>query len=73
MFGVQWVIQRWVIDLLNSLGGQVGCCTIKKVWRLALLCLMWCLWHERNARNFEDIVTSVTELLKIVFNTLYIG
>jgi predicted metallo-beta-lactamase superfamily hydrolase len=32
---------------------------------------MWCLWRERNARNFEDVETSVTELRKIVFNTLY--
>jgi hypothetical protein len=27
---------RWVIDLLNSWGGQVGCSTVKEVWRLAL-------------------------------------
>jgi hypothetical protein len=34
------------------------------------LCLL-CLWRERNARNFEDVETSVTELPKIVFNTSY--
>jgi hypothetical protein len=26
-----------------------------KVWRLAPFCLMWCLWQERNARNFENV------------------
>lgn len=25
------------------------------IWMLAPLCLMWCLWRERNARSFEDI------------------
>jgi hypothetical protein len=38
---------------------------------VALLCLMWCLWRERNARSFEDIETSVVELKRIMFNTLY--
>jgi hypothetical protein len=42
-----------------------------EVWRLSPLCLMWCLWRERNARSFEDVETLVTELRKIVINTLY--
>jgi hypothetical protein len=44
----------------------------KEVWRLVLLCLMWCLWRERNTRHFEDIETLVLELRKILLNTLYI-
>jgi hypothetical protein len=36
------------------------------------MCLMWCLWRERNAWHFEDIETLVTELRKIVVNTLNI-
>jgi hypothetical protein len=42
-----------------------------ELWRLAPLCLMWCLRRERNAQSFEDVETSVTELQKIVINTLY--
>jgi hypothetical protein len=42
-----------------------------EVWRLASLCLMWCLWKEWTARNFEDVETSVIELRRIMFNTLY--
>jgi hypothetical protein len=38
---------------------------------LAPLCLMWCLWRERNAQNFEDVETSMLELRMIMFNTLY--
>jgi hypothetical protein len=26
-----------------------------KVWRLAPFCLMWCLWQERNSRDFENV------------------
>jgi len=55
-----------VIDLLVSWGGQVGRGTLMGVWRLAPLCLMWCLWRERNAQKFEDVETLVTELWKIV-------
>jgi len=38
LFGVEWVMLRRVIDLLNSWGSQVGCGTIMEVWRLAPLC-----------------------------------
>jgi hypothetical protein len=40
-------MSRRVIDLLYNWCGLVGCGTVKEVWRLALLCLMWCLWRER--------------------------
>lgn len=61
-FGVEWVMPRQVIDLLYSSGCSVGCGTVTEVYKLALLCLMWCLWRERNARHFEDVETSVIEL-----------
>jgi hypothetical protein len=71
MFGVEWVMPRRVIVLLVRWGGQVGRGTIMEVWRLAPLCLIWCLWRERNARSFEDVETSVTKLRKTIFNTFY--
>jgi hypothetical protein len=48
------------IDLLNSWDSLVGCSTIKEVWWLIPMRLMWCLWSERNGQHFEDIETSVT-------------
>jgi hypothetical protein len=48
---------------------QVGCRNILKIWMLAPL--MWCIWRERNTRSFEDQETSVVELKKIMFNSLY--
>jgi hypothetical protein len=40
-------------------------------WRLAPLCLLWCIWRERNARLFENIETSMVELRKRLLNMLY--
>jgi hypothetical protein len=44
----------------------------KEVWQLVLLSLMWCLWQEQTARQFEDVETSMLELRKCLLNTLYI-
>jgi hypothetical protein len=71
LFGVDWVLPRRVRGVLLSWGGQVGHCDILEVWRPAPLCLMWCIWREQNAQNFEDRETSVLELKKIIFNSLY--
>ena len=31
---------------------------VSSIWNLAPLCLMWCLWRERNMRTFEDMESS---------------
>jgi len=72
LFGVEWVMSRSVLELLNSWGPAIGCARAKEAWRLAPLCLLWCIWRERNARLFEDVETSVVELRKRLLNTLYI-
>jgi hypothetical protein len=72
LFGVEWVMPRSVLELLTSWGASVGYGLAKEVWRLVPLCLMWCIWQERNARLFEDVETSVVELQKHLLNTLYI-
>jgi len=61
-----------VLELLTSWGASFGYGPIKEVWQLVPLCLMWCLWRERNARYFEDIEASMLELRKRLLNTLYI-
>jgi hypothetical protein len=60
---------RFVVQL-----GWFGwvCGTIKEIWRLDPLCLMWCLWCERNARHFEDVETSLIDLRKLMLNTLHL-
>jgi hypothetical protein len=41
------------------------------VWKMAPLCLMWCIWREHNARCFEDSSRSFEDL-KHYFNTFYL-
>jgi hypothetical protein len=53
LFGVV-VMPRRVRKLLMSCGGQVGLRNILEVWRLAFLCLMWCIWRKMNEQNFGD-------------------
>jgi hypothetical protein len=67
LFGVEWVMPRTVLELLNSWGMAIGCGRAKEAWRLAPLCLLWCIW-----RLFEDVETSMVELRKRLLNTLYI-
>jgi hypothetical protein len=43
---------------------------VVEFWRLAPLCLMWCIWRERNAKGFEDRETLLVEL-KILCSNLY--
>jgi hypothetical protein len=63
---------QMVLELLTSWGDLFGCGPVKKVWRLVPLCLMWCLWCERNAWFFEDVETSILELRKLLLNMLYL-
>jgi hypothetical protein len=63
---------RTVLELLNSWGAAIGYSHAKEVWRLAPLCLLWCIWREWNVRLFEDVGTSMVELRKRLLNTLYI-
>jgi hypothetical protein len=40
LFGVEWVMQRTVLELLTSWGALVGYGRDKEAWRLAPLCLL---------------------------------
>jgi hypothetical protein len=66
LFGVAWVIPRKVNELLVSWRGQLGNRTSLKMWRLAPLCVMWCLWRDQNAKNFEDHETMMVDLKKMM-------
>ena len=47
-------MHRWVADLLACWPGRRGNRSVKEVWRIAPLCLMWIVWREWNARCIED-------------------
>jgi hypothetical protein len=64
LFGVMWVMLGSVMDCLGSWRAQKGIRTVLQTWRMMPLCVMWCLWRERNARNFEDRELGLMELKK---------
>jgi hypothetical protein len=51
-FGVSWVLSRRVIDLLGCWWSS-GISMSVVVWKMAPICIFWCLWWERNNRSFE--------------------
>ena len=53
LFGIHWVMPHKVIELFKSWQGMFGQHQNIDLWRLVPHCLIWCIWHERNARSFE--------------------
>jgi hypothetical protein len=68
---VMWVMPDNVTNCLRSWRAQKGNRTVLQTWRMVPLCVMWCIWRERNARNFEDRELSLLELKKKVIQTLF--
>ena len=61
-FGISWVLPRSVVDTLFGWWDWLWKHS-SSIWNLAPLCVMWCLWRERNWRTFEDIDSSDDQLL----------
>jgi hypothetical protein len=68
--GLSWVMPSLVKELMACWcsGGRTRSAV---VWKMIPLCLMWCIWRERNARCFEDSVRAFEEILHYFFFTLY--
>jgi hypothetical protein len=64
MFGITWVMPGRMKECLESWRGQRSNHTIRHIWRMAHLCVMWCLSRERNAQSFEDCELGLIELKK---------
>ena len=71
-FGVQifWVLPRSIADTLFGWWNWPGK-HMSSIWNLAPLCLMWCLWRERNRRTFEDMESSNDQLLASFSGSLF--
>jgi hypothetical protein len=65
-------LQGWY-RVLDCWRGQVGSRSVLDVWRIALLCLMWSIWRERNARCFEDCEKTKEELKNTWSNRFLVG
>ena len=71
-FGFSWVLLRSVADTLFGWWNWLGK-HLSNIWNLAPLCLMWCLWRERNRRMFEDKESLDDQLLAISVALCLIG
>jgi hypothetical protein len=54
--------------LVDGGGDRLGSAV---VWKMIPLCLVWCIWKERNVRCFEDSSRSFVEILRYFLFTLY--
>jgi hypothetical protein len=45
---------QWVVELLACWRGQFESHCSIDVWKMVLLCLMWCIWKEHKAQNFKN-------------------
>jgi hypothetical protein len=73
LFGLKWVMPRWVVGLFVCWRGQ--CCSSQRVvvWKMILFCLMWCISREISCFSFEDCRRTVVKLEAFFFKTLYTG
>ena len=69
-FGIFWVLPRSVADTLFGRWNWPGK-HVSSIWNIAPLCLMWCLWRERNMRTFEDMESSDDQLLASFSGSLF--
>ena len=69
-FGISWVLPRSVAGTLFGWWNWPGKHS-SSIWNLAPLCLMWCLWRERNRRTFEDMDGSDDQLLASFSGSLF--
>ena len=71
LFDIMWVMPGSLKECLGSWRAQGGNHTVLQIWRMAPMCVLWCLWKERNARSFEDRELGLMELKKMVLQTLF--
>ena len=69
-FGISWVLPKLVADTLFGWWNWFWK-HLSSIWNLAWLCLMWCLWRERNWRTFEDMDSSDDQLLASFSGSLF--
>ena len=69
-FGLSWVMPSKVAGLF-ACWWSGGWSQRAVVWEMVPLCIVWCLWLERNERCFEDSERSLEELTAFFFYTLY--
>ena len=60
-----------VVGLFACWQGRFGRHRNGDIWKVVPLCLMWCIWKERNSKCFEDIERSMPDLKLLFLRTLF--
>jgi hypothetical protein len=68
-FGVEWVLLGSVMDHLYEWRNWFGKHSLG-VWNLVPLCLLWTVWRERIHCNFEDLESSVSQIIESFIGSL---
>ncbi|XP_040992740.1 uncharacterized protein LOC121239540 [Juglans microcarpa x Juglans regia] len=68
--GLIWVMPAIVVELLACWVMPDGAPQIKAVWKMVPICIMWCIWRERNERTFEDKELTLEGLRIFFYRTL---
>ncbi|RVW72790.1 putative inactive ATP-dependent zinc metalloprotease FTSHI 2, chloroplastic [Vitis vinifera] len=69
-FGVVWVLPDSVRNLLLEWKMKGMGKKRSVVWKMAPICLFWCIWGERNRRTFLEEEMSNTSLRKLFLRSL---
>jgi len=70
-FGMSWVMPRRVVDLF-SCWWKAGRSKSAAVWKMVPICILWCVWKERNTRCFEDLENSMENIVASFLHLLYL-
>ena len=70
--GLSWVMPKSVLDLCACWcsSGKSRSAVVRK---MIPICIFWSIWRERNNRCFEDIESSMEEILTSLLYSLYSG
>jgi hypothetical protein len=57
-------------DLASILWSSLFIC-FGMSWVMTPICLFWCLWRDRNSKSFEDLESTLEEILSSFYHSLY--
>ena len=66
-FGISWVLPRMVPNMLCDWWNWLGKHS-SNIWNLVPLCLLWCLWKERNRQTLRTWIASEISCLLLLAN-----
>jgi hypothetical protein len=70
-FDMSWVMPRRVVDLF-ACWWKVGRSRSAAAWKMVPICILWCVWKERNLRCFKDLKNSMENIVASFLHMLYL-